>query len=54
MHSGDIFRYLLSYIDDILIAIKSKHEVEQFKIQLSNEFGSSKKENLWHKDIPRQ
>ena len=36
--NDEIFLYLLLYIDDMLIAAKSKEEIRTIKAQLSNEF----------------
>ena len=48
--------YLLLYVDDMLIATKSKTEMEKLKRQLSNEFDEGfgcGKEDTWHRNIQR-
>ena len=37
-YNDESFLYLLLYIDDMLIAIKSKEEIRNAKVQLNNEF----------------
>ena len=37
-YNGESFLYLLLYVDNMLIAIKSKEEIRTIKAQLNNEF----------------
>ena len=52
------FVYLLSYVDDVLIATKDKEEIRKVKVQLSKEFNMKKlrngKEDAWNGDFERQ